>query len=62
VKEGIRILTAPEAVIAHVVGIREEVVAEVAAPVAAVEPEVVKKGKKEEAPEAAPAPEKGKKK
>jgi large subunit ribosomal protein L25 len=62
-KEGIRILTAPEAVIAHVVGIREEVVAEVAAPVAAAEPEVVKKGKKEETPEAAPAaPEKGKKK
>ena len=48
VKEGIRILTAPEAVIAHVVGIREEAVAEVAAPVAAAEPEVVKKGKKEE--------------
>jgi large subunit ribosomal protein L25 len=61
-KEGIRILTAPEAVIAHVVGIREEVVAEVAAPVAAAEPEVVKKGKKEEAAEPAPAPEKGKKK
>ena len=62
-KEGIRILTAPEAVIAHVVGIREEVVAEAAAPVAAAEPEVVKKGKKEEAAEAAPpAAEKGKKK
>ena len=27
VKEGVRILTAPEAVIAHVVGIKEEVVA-----------------------------------
>ena len=62
---GVRILTAPEAVIAHVVGIKEEVVAAPAegavAPTAA-EPEVaVKKGKKEE--EAAPAaPEKGKKK
>ncbi len=67
-KEGIRILTAPEAVIAHVVGIKEEVVA---APEAAVvagtpaEPEVVKKGKKEEegaAPAAEKTPEKGKKK
>jgi large subunit ribosomal protein L25 len=62
VKEGIRILTAPDVVIAHVVGIKEEAVAEVAAPVVA-EPEVAKKGKKEEgeAPAAA-APEKGKKK
>jgi large subunit ribosomal protein L25 len=60
VKEGVRILTAPEAVIAHVVGIREEAVAEAAAPVVA-EPEVAKKGKKDEvAPPA--APEKGKKK
>jgi large subunit ribosomal protein L25 len=61
VKEGIRILTAGEAVIAHVVGIKEEVVAtpEAAAPVVA-EPEVAKKGKKEE--EAPAAPEKGKKK
>jgi large subunit ribosomal protein L25 len=62
VKEGVRVLTAPEAVIAHVVGIREEAVAEVAAPVVA-EPEVAKKGKKEEPAAAAPAaPEKGKKK
>lgn len=61
-KEGVRVLTAPEAVIAHVVGIREEAAAEVAAPVAA-EPEVAKKGKKEEPAAAAPAaPEKGKKK
>jgi len=62
-KSGVRVLTAPEAVIAHVVGIREEAPAAVeeVAPAAAVpEPEVVKKGKKEE--EAAPAPEKGKKK
>ncbi len=68
VKEGIRILTAPEAVIAHVVGIKEEVVAAPEAVVAAgtpAEPEVVKKGKKEEegaAPAAEKAPEKGKKK
>ena len=60
VKEGVRVLTAPEAVIAHVVGIKEEAAPEavVAAP---AEPEVVKKGKKEEEG-AAPAPEKGKKK
>jgi large subunit ribosomal protein L25 len=57
VKEGVRVLTAGDAVVAHVVGIKEEVVAEVAAPVVP-EPEVVKKGKKEEAAPA--APEKGK--
>jgi len=63
VMPGVRVLTAPEAVIAHVVGIKEEVVAAPAegAP-AAAEPEVaVKKGKKEEEA-AAPAAEKGKKK
>jgi large subunit ribosomal protein L25 len=64
VKEGVRILTAGDAVIAHVVGIKEEVVAEpvvAAATVVVAEPEVaVKKGKKEE--EAPPAAEKGKKK
>jgi large subunit ribosomal protein L25 len=62
VKEGVRFLTAPEVVIAHVVGIREEAAPEA---VAAPEPEVAaKKGKKEEAaaPAAAPAAEKGKKK
>jgi large subunit ribosomal protein L25 len=59
-KEGVRILTSADVVIAHVVGIREEAVAEVAA---VVEPEVAKKGKKDEVvPAAAPAPEKGKKK
>ena len=58
VKSGVRVITAPEAVIAHVVGIREEVVAEVAAPVVP-EPEVAKKGKKEEAPAPAAAAEKG---
>ena len=60
-KAGVRVLTAGDAVIAHVVGIKEEVVA---TPVAAVaEPEVaVKKGKKEEEAAAPPAAEKGKKK
>ena len=63
VKEGVRILTAGEAVVAHVVGIKEEVVAVVEGAVAAVaEPEVVKKGKKEDEAAAAPPAEKGKKK
>jgi len=68
VSPGVRILTAPEAVIAHVVGIKEEVVAAPAeGAVAAAEPEVaVKKGKKDDpaaaAAPAAAAPEKGKKK
>jgi large subunit ribosomal protein L25 len=61
VKEGVRILTSPDAVIAHVVGIKEEVAPEAAAVAAPAEPEVVKKGKKEEEG-AAPAAEKGKKK
>lgn len=62
VKEGVRVLTAPDTVIVHVVGVKEEAV------VAAVaEPEVaVKKGKKDAAAPAAaaapPAAEKGKKK
>jgi large subunit ribosomal protein L25 len=61
VSEGVRILTSPDAVIAHVVGIKEEAAPALAegAP-AAGEPEVAKKGKKEE--EAAPAADKGKKK
>ena len=62
VKEGIRVLTAPDAVIAHVVGIKEEAAPAEAAPAAPAEPEVVKKGKKEEEGAAAPAAEKGKKK
>jgi large subunit ribosomal protein L25 len=65
VKEGIRILTAGDAVIAHVVGIKEEVVAEPVAAATAVvaEPEVAgKKGKKEEEAPAPAAAEKGKKK
>src|SRR5215472_706038 len=61
VKEGIRVLTNGDAVIAHVVGIKEEAAAttEVAAETTEAEPEVVKKGKKEEE---APAADKGKKK
>ena len=61
VKEGIRILTAGDAVIAHVVGIKEEAAAEPVAAAVVAEPEVAKKGKKEEEAPAA-APEKGKKK
>jgi large subunit ribosomal protein L25 len=65
-----RLLSPPEAVLAHVVAMRAEEVAPAAAaevaPVAegaaGTEPEVIKKGKKEEEGEAAPAPEKGKKK
>src|SRR5262249_29249112 len=64
VREGVRVLTSPDAVIVHVVGIKEEVApapTDVAA--APAEPEVVKKGKKEEeGAEAAPAADKGKKK
>jgi len=63
VKDGIRILTAGDAVIAHVVGIKEEAAAEPAAAAAVAEPEVAKKGKKEEeAPAAADKGDKGKKK
>ena len=58
VKEGVRVLTAGDAVIAHVVGIKEEVSATPEA-AAVPEPEVAKKGKKEEE---APAADKGKKK
>lgn len=61
--DGVRLVSAPESVIAHVVGVRaaEEPVAGDAA--ATAEPEVAaKKGKKEDEPAAAPATEKGKKK
>lgn len=63
VKEGVRVLTSPDVVIAHVVGIKEEAPAEAAA-AAPAEPEVAKKGKKEEAaaPAADKAADKGKKK
>ncbi len=59
-----KLLSSPEAVIAHCVGMRAEEAApavEAAATPAAAEPEVVKKGKKEEEGAAPPA-EKGKKK
>lgn len=53
VKEGVRILTAGEAVVAHVVGIKEDAAA---AEAAKAEPEVaVKKGGKKEEPAAAAA-------
>jgi large subunit ribosomal protein L25 len=59
--EGVKLLSPSDAVLVHVVGMKAEEVAPVVevAPVAA-EPEVVKKGKKEEA--APVAEEKGKKK
>jgi large subunit ribosomal protein L25 len=64
---GIRYLTPEDTPVAHVVSIKEEVVAtpdaEAAAAVAApAEPEVAKKGKQETTDAAAPAPEKGGKK
>src|SRR5438105_6339255 len=65
-----RLLSPPEAVLAHVVAMRAEEVAPAAAVevapaaegAAGTEPEVIKKGKKEDEGEAAPTPEKGKKK
>lgn len=62
VKEGVRVLTNGDAVIAHVVGIKEEAAAtpEAVPEATGAEPEVAKKGKKEE--EAPAAAEKGKKK
>ncbi|MCU1329870.1 MAG: ribosomal protein [Bryobacterales bacterium] len=59
VKPGVRVITPGEAVVAHVVGIREEAAA--ADATAKVEPEVAKKGKKEEPAAAAPAADKKKK-
>jgi large subunit ribosomal protein L25 len=60
----IKLVSAPEQVIAHVVALKAEVVetpaAEAGAAVTPSEPEVIKKGKKEEEAEA--EPEKGKKK
>lgn len=49
--EGIRILTDSHDVLASVIGIKEEVVAPVEAVAETVEPEVIKKGKKEETKE-----------
>lgn len=62
-----KLISSPDAVIAHCVGMRAEEVAPAAAEAVvepeAAEPEVVKKGKKEEeVPAAAPEKEKGKKK
>jgi large subunit ribosomal protein L25 len=65
-----RLVSQAEAVLAHVVAMRAEEVAPAAAVEAApvaegaagAEPEVIKKGKKEEEGETPPAPEKGKKK
>jgi large subunit ribosomal protein L25 len=63
----LKLLSAPDQVIAHVVAMKaeEEPAAAVEGAVEAAtpaEPEVIKKGKKEEEPEAAAEPEKGKKK
>jgi large subunit ribosomal protein L25 len=57
-----KLVSAADSVIAHIVALRAEEAAATpdAAAATTAEPEVVKKGKKEE--EAAPAPEKGKKK
>ncbi len=46
--EGIKVLTDPDEVLATVIAVKEEVAAPEAAPVETVEPEVIKKGKKEE--------------
>jgi large subunit ribosomal protein L25 len=53
--EGVKLISPPDAVIAHVVGVKAEEVAAVVEPVAAAEPEVVKKGKKDEEAPAEPA-------
>ena len=57
--EGVKLLSPSDAVLVHIVGIKAEEVAAVADVAAVAEPEVAKKGKKDEA---APAEEKGKKK
>jgi len=60
-----RLLSGAEHVIAHVVAMKAEAeapAAEAGAVAAPAEPEVIKKGKKEEEPEAGAEPEKGKKK
>ncbi len=46
--EGIKVLTDPDEVLVTVTAVKEEVAAPVAAPAETVEPEVIKKGKKEE--------------
>jgi large subunit ribosomal protein L25 len=58
-----KLTSSPDTVIAHVVGMRaEEVKPEAEAAAVVAEPEVVKKGKKDEEAPAAAVPEKGKKK
>lgn len=46
--EGIKVLTDPDEVLATVIAVKEEVAAPVVVPAETVEPEVIKKGKKEE--------------
>ncbi|WP_333655402.1 50S ribosomal protein L25 [Dissulfurispira sp.] len=46
--EGIKVLTDPDEVLATVIAVKEEVAAPAAVPAETVEPEVIKKGKKEE--------------
>jgi large subunit ribosomal protein L25 len=46
--EGIKVLTDPDEVLATVIAVKEEVAAPAAAPAETAEPEVIKKGKKEE--------------
>lgn len=53
--EGVKLISPPDAVIAHVVGVKAEEVAAVVEPAAGAEPEVVKKGKKDEEAPAEPA-------
>lgn len=47
-EEGIKVLTDPDEVLATVTAVKEEVAAPAAVPAETVEPEVIKKGKKEE--------------
>jgi large subunit ribosomal protein L25 len=53
--EGVKLISPAESVIAHVVGVKAEEVAAVVEPAAGAEPEVVKKGKKDEEAPAEPA-------
>ena len=58
----IKLLSSPDSVIAHIVALRAEEAPAEAAPAAGAEPEVIKKGKKEEAAPAEDKGDKGKKK
>jgi large subunit ribosomal protein L25 len=53
--EGVKLISPADSVIAHVVGVKAEEVAAVVEPAAGAEPEVVKKGKKDEEAPAEPA-------